>query len=723
MNLDIKFKIVFVILVCGSAIVTHAQQRPDTPPPQIESRTTSDDDVIRIKTDLIQTGVAVFDKKGQFVKDLRLEDFELEVNGKPVSVSFFEENRADAARTEKGVKAAKTTSIVGTSPGNSVQRGRNIIFVVDDLHLSVDSHVRTRKLIFKFIDEEMRPNDTVAVVSSTGKIGFLQQFTNDKTVLRSAVERLKFSRDRSAKDQSPPPMTEYEALLIMQGDPDALNIFAAEEIGGGDLETKREFVRSRARAIVLHMAAINRATYSTLEQAIRSSDQLPGRKIVFFISDGFLLDPTTSNGPYLMQRITDAAARTNTVIYAFEAKGLEAGFPEGTTGRSLAGYRIQAGERFDKQDPPSSLADETGGRFIKNTNDLNTGLANSIAEASQYYLLAWQPVSEAGGDERFRKIEVKVRNRPELKVRVHRGYLDNRKAETEAAAKAKKNDEAKTTLPIAEQQLNAAATSLVPLHELPTSLSINFLDIPNEGTTTGVAVKIDSGLVEFSLEDNKARANIDVLGIVYNSEGKRERFFRELVTVDGSASAVDKSDRQDIYYNYQTKLKPGLYQVRVATRDVKSGRAGSALGWVEIPDLTKRQLALSSLILSERVNDNRVRQENISTTIGATDLPILVDRRVERTSELRYMIFVYNAAPGATRPDVTIQTKILRDNQLIVSSQPSPISTVDRDPLRLPYAAEVSLRNLPTGRYELIVTVEDRIAKSSRAQQLYFEIR
>jgi hypothetical protein len=475
--------------------------------------------------------------------------------------------------------------------------------------------------------------------------------------------------------------------------------------------------------VVAQMAIITRGTYSTLEQAIRSSDQLPGRKIVFFISDGFLLDPTNSNSSYLIQRVTDAAVRTNTVIYSLEAKGLEAGFPEGTTGQSLAGYRIQAGERFDRQDAPSSLADETGGRFIKNTNDLQTGLSNSISEASQYYLLAWQPVSESGGDERFQKIEVKVRNRPEVKVRVHRGYLDkSRKAESEANAKAKKTNNARPTLPIEEQQLSAAATSLLPMQELPTSLSVNFLDIPNEGTTTGVAVKIDSGLVEFSEEGNKAKANIDILGIVYDSDGKRERLFRELITVDAPQSTATKTDLDGIFYNYQTKLKPGLYQVRVATRDVKSGRLGSAVGWVDIPDLSKRKLALSSLILSERVHNNRIRQENISN-IGVGDLPVHVDRRFARTSDLRYMIFVYNAAPGATRPDVTIQTQILRDNKVVVTSQPSPISTEDKDPMRLPYAAEVSLRTLPAGRYELVVTVEDRIAKARRAQQLNFEIR
>src|SRR6185436_7946661 len=109
-------------------------------------------------------------------------------------------------------------------------------------------------------------------------------------------------------------------------------------------------------------AAINRGTYSTLEQAVRSSSQLPGRKTVFFISDGFLLDPSNSDSSYRMRRIIDAAARTDAVIYSIDAKGLEAGFPEGTTGSSLVGFRVQSGERFERQDGLNLVAAETGGR-------------------------------------------------------------------------------------------------------------------------------------------------------------------------------------------------------------------------------------------------------------------------------------------------------------------------------------------------------------------------
>ena len=685
--------------------------------------------MVKISTDLIQTGVAVFDRKGEFVNNLKREDFELSVDGKPVSLSFFEQNIIeqggdDKAKTERSSIKSGTANDAPVKPSG---RGRNVLFVVDDLHLSFDSHYRARKLILKFIEQEMLPEDTVAIVSSTGKIGFLQQFTDDKRVLRAAVERLVFNRDRSAKDHSPPPMSEYEALLIDQFDRQVTDIFAAQEFGG-DMESKREVVRARARTILTQVAIINRGTYSTLEQAIHSSAQLPGRKVVFFISDGFLLNPSNTDSSYRMRRITDAAARTNAVIYSFDAKGLEAGFPEGTTGSTTVGYRVQSGERLEAQDGLSSLADETGGRFVHNMNDLQSGLTKSIEEASQYYLLAWQPVSENGRPEKLHKIEVRIKNHPELKVRVHGGYLDKiLKADSDETSKAKnkKDKNPQAALPIPEQQLSAGAGALIPARALPVSLTINYLDMPNEGMLVAVASQIKSAAVEFAPEaGDKAKASVDLLGVVYDSNGKREGVFREILTVDASLSALSKPERQDIYHNYQTKLKPGLYQVRVAARDAKSGSVGSAVQWIEIPDLSKRQLALSSLILSERTNDPGAKQEKSAADIGA--LPVLVDRRFARTSELRYIMFIYNAAQGKTgtaQPDVTIQTQILRGNDVVVTSPASPISTKGQDPARLPYAAEISLDTLPAGRYELLVMVQDRIAKSNSAQRVSFEVK
>ena len=188
-------------------------------------------DVIRINTDLVQTDVMVFDKQGHFIDNLRREDFELRIDGKPRPIQFFE--RVAAGRDEEAQLAAARGSAITNSPARKgpvpLDRGRAVFFYVDDLHLGLQSVVATRQLITKFLEEEMGQNDEVAITSASGQIGFLQQLTDQKFVLRAALERLK-SRPYSVRDFERPAMTEYQGLLIDSYDRDVLDYFIDETI-------------------------------------------------------------------------------------------------------------------------------------------------------------------------------------------------------------------------------------------------------------------------------------------------------------------------------------------------------------------------------------------------------------------------------------------------------------------------------------------------------------
>jgi hypothetical protein len=71
--------------ICGGKGFGQQQNQDTAQPEQQEQK----EDVIRISTDLVQTGVSVFDREGRFVEGLQKEDFELKVDGKPVEVGFF----------------------------------------------------------------------------------------------------------------------------------------------------------------------------------------------------------------------------------------------------------------------------------------------------------------------------------------------------------------------------------------------------------------------------------------------------------------------------------------------------------------------------------------------------------------------------------------------------------------------------------------------------------
>src|SRR5919106_3650567 len=187
----------------------------------------SNDDPIRIKTELVQTSVVVLDKQGRFVEGLKPEEFLLKVDGRPVTPSFFERVIAGTVREEKLEKSADKAASAPMTPIGTSYRGRTIIFFIDDLHLSAASVQRTRKAILEFVDNEMSIEDQVAIATPSGQLGFLQRFSDHKSVVRAAVGRLNH-RPYTVRDTEQIPMTEYQAMRIEQGDQSALSYFATE---------------------------------------------------------------------------------------------------------------------------------------------------------------------------------------------------------------------------------------------------------------------------------------------------------------------------------------------------------------------------------------------------------------------------------------------------------------------------------------------------------------
>src|ERR1044071_2055835 len=78
-----------IILMFVSSVPNLAQQQPTAP---------QTEDVLRINTELVQTGVTVVDRQGHFVNGLKRDEFELTVEGKPQSISFFEQVVAGSDR-------------------------------------------------------------------------------------------------------------------------------------------------------------------------------------------------------------------------------------------------------------------------------------------------------------------------------------------------------------------------------------------------------------------------------------------------------------------------------------------------------------------------------------------------------------------------------------------------------------------------------------------------
>ncbi|HVG31911.1 MAG TPA: VWA domain-containing protein [Pyrinomonadaceae bacterium] len=713
-------------LISASAVLSaaYAQQPAPTPTPLTESPA---DDVLRISTELVQTDVMVFDKQGRFIDNLKPEQFELKVDGKPQTISFFERVVAGSANEEVQLAAARGQArssgpAATEAPARPMDRGRTIFFFIDDLHLTQESGARVRKTLLNFIEKEMAQNDQIAITSASGQIGFLQQLTDNKTVLRAAVARIGF-RNSMLRDNEPPAMTLYQALEIQNENREVITLFVdltLKDNPGLRPNMAESIVRARATRLVQPANSINTSLLASLSSLMQSTAQLPGRKLVFFISEGFLLNARDSDILDRIRRVTDAAARSGTVVYTMDARGLSTGVDDidQPMTRDLGGKLPSAATEIRAaQDPLQIIAASTGGRALLNSNSLDLGIRKTLQETSIYYLLAWRPDSEQQKSNKFRRIEAKVIGRPELVVRVRNGYFT-----TPPESKRPKNDAAKMPADpakVGEAELSRAINAVFPRKDVPTSLFAYYVDTPDSGPLLTVITAVAPEAVTLEMKDGKQTGAVDVGGFVLNDEGKTGANFKSQIQINAEPSRIPKVLKEGLFYTSQIRIKPGLYQVRVAARDTKSGRTGSATQWIEIPDLAARKLTMSSLLVGGRPADVPATQDE------ANPVTISADRRFTRDSQLRFLTYIYNAAPGPQNatPDVALQVQVFRDNQPVITTPMSQIKTDGLpDMKRLPYAAEVPLDKLLPGHYVLQVSVVDRVAKTSASQQIDFEV-
>jgi hypothetical protein len=442
--------------------------------------------------------------------------------------------------------------------------------------------------------------------------------------------------------------------------------------------------------------------------------------VLFLLSNGFLIQNQRSDSMGRIQRVTGLAAKSGVVIYSIDVRGLvyEPGDIADAKPSDLTGRFRHAthGELRATQDGLNALARDTGGKPVFDTNDLLSGVRRGLNETSSYYLLAWKPGSIDQKSPRFRNIEVNIVGRSDLTVRVHRGFFDVDPAPT--ATQKTETLRTDKTVPV---KLRDAIVATFPKNDLPLSLTAVYYEMAPQGSTISASVLIPGEFMTYVSQAGKIQATLDLAGIFYNSRGDPvTSFFQQIVSIAPSAEAA-KNNPRDITYTYPAPLKPGLYQVRVAARDDKSGRTGSAHAWVDIPDLTTKKLASSSLLLGERTEAMMANNSaNETTQITQT-----ADQRFHRESNLRFLLFAYNAqtSPSDGNPDLTVQVEVLRDGKTVLSVDPRKVSNQGATDLtRIPYAAELTLKGFSPGKYMLQITLTDRLSKQTTSQQTHFEI-
>ena len=757
----------FIVFSCLTALAQVKPQQKPKPP---------DDDTLRIETELVQVEVTVTDKQGKVIRDLKQADFELKEDGKPQEVSYFSLGTATRpARwlgTEAKVKNRENPTVPITPAVTENLAGRYIVLAVDDIHLSPSSLMQARQALVKFIDRQMGSGDQVALITTSGQIGMFQQFTDDREVLKRAINRLSAQERTVTNSFDVPRITPSQAELIDRGDQQALEM-AVQEIlkqspapppppgssgggrgggaaqGGGTSERERaqETARGLARMIVAQNAHYTNITLTTLQTIIRNLSPLPGRKIMTLVSDGFHLGGNSSSKTSDIRQVIDTATRAGVVIYAIDARGLYTSplfdasqpgfFDEQTPG---VRERVENSGMEAVRDGPFALANDTGGFMVMNTNDLNLGFQKVLEDTEVYYLLAFEP-KESYRDGRFRRLEVRVKNHPEYKVRSSKGYFaPDDKAEAKAAEKEQKEkaqievERAKDPEKMGKKESSIRLTrarealgSLFPLRGIPVQMAATFVDTGKGQSYALILGHLDVSGMKFEQITGLRSATVEVVGTVFDENGKSVDGFSQRLNMQLKQSSYEQVLKSGLVFSRRVALKPGLYQVRLAALREGSKQMGSAFDWVEVSDINKKQLTLSSIFLTtEKETDYLMAQMKPKTGEEKQEtapIPSQVARRFKLGTSFDFSLFAYNAKAdkqGAT--DLVVQSQLFSGSKVIYASPLAKMEPLPdtKDTNYVAYAARIILDKFEPGNYELRLLVIDRSAKTSAKRSLSF---
>lgn len=458
-------------------------------------------------------------------------------------------------------------------------------------------------------------------------------------------------------------------------------------------------------------------TLGSLYNVAAGLREMPGRKSLILISEHMPLfrdpnfaDPDAVTGPQsdtggtvqgmgqALRRLADAANRASIVIHTIDPRGLLFNAPPlpGPDTRDGRGQEQDMAE-VAQQDGLVMLAEETGGVFQSNNNDIGGMVRKAMVDSAGYYLIGYQP----GGDtfnmttaDVYHRLSVKV-TRPGVQVRSRSGFFGN----PDPA-----DGKPRVFVPLtAQAQLQHALDAPFSVGNIHLRLAALFTDSPDLGAFLNTRLQIDGRDLRFTADsDGTQKAVFDLLVAAFGEKNEVVSKINRTYTVRCKGAECESGRAGGFLYALNFPVpKPGAYQMRVALRDAASQDTGSASQFIEVPDLSKGRLTLSSLI---------VRESSPAHTI-----------------EYGYQIL--NAHMDSKRgADLEAQSFLFRDGRQIYAGPVTPLAvSAQVDPKRLAGGGKLQLgAAIAPGDYVLQVVVVDKLAKEkyrTASQWMDIEIR
>jgi VWFA-related protein len=464
------------------------------------------------------------------------------------------------------------------------------------------------------------------------------------------------------------------------------------------------------------------ASISTLNGVMQYLKTLPERrKVVVYVSVGVPIDQEKFNSTEIrslldhsmvatregqiklfdeMKRIFEQARPANVNIYVVD--------PSGFNGLENYIYRLTQSMEAAHQlatlhlDFLQTVASNTDGLAIINTNAPEARVPEIFRENGSYYLIGYQPLS-GQRDGSLHRLEVRV-NRPDVHVR-SRNFTE---APTEKSDKA-----AKEASPLAKALSGVLPDPNVPLRVVAAPFALPGGKTAAVVLTLGVQQAIPEGPPG---KTGRVVENIDLQTSAFTLEGEPRGTSRRKATI-----ALLPGAAGDVRYEVLSRidLKPGRYELRLAAHSSTMNKSGSVYADVVVPDFAGEALSLSGLVLGATPALASAPKAALASLLPFSPTS---ERTFDRMSRVVVFARVYEGGKGPLAP-VAVTTSILNDHDEKVFDQSQSL-TVDRFNVTAraaDYRIEIPLKQLQPGAHVLVM--DATLGKASARRNVVFEVR
>jgi len=656
-------------------------------------------------TNLVVVNVTVVDRNGKPVENLTKNDFELYEDGKLQTLQSVDFERLNNSVLPPINETRERSSSPPQLPTNSAPSGpasaryqdrRLIVMLFDFSSMQAAEQMRSKQAAIRFLTSQMSTSDMVSIMTFGTQLQTVQDFTSDRDLLLAAINRFRIGES-----------SENAAMADTGAD--------AQDQSGQFVADETEFNIFNSD---LKLAA--------LQDAARRLAQFPQKKALIYFSSG--IQKTGVDNQSQLQATVNTAVRSNVAFYPIDARGLSALVPggdapqAGAVGNNLysgAGQRTVKENFNNQQETLGTLALDTGGKALLDSNDLTEGIRQVQKDLSSYYVLTYAS-SNPVQDGHYRRIQIKLASRVAgLKVK-----LDYRQGYFAPTTFGRMRDVDK------EAQLQQALMAENPVTDLPIAVEIDYFRLEKAKYFVPISVKIPGSALAFHAKGSKRATELDFIAEVFDTRNVPAATVRDTIPLKVNNTIAEQVLQKSIQYDTGVTLSPGNYKLRFVARENGEGKVGTFEAPFTVPDLrASNALHVSSIVLSnqrEPVDDQVAGIKNKKKLLAVN--PLIDDKgeklvpNVTKVFRPGQNLFVYLEVYDPTVPaslpenfrvaDVEASLALYSGAKKIFESAPVRASRMSANREgALPVWFQVPLSKIAEGKYECQVNLIDEFGR------------